>query len=267
MSAATQPQILDLAAEAWQIHARLATEQDGAVVPSMPILFFGDLARYEVSRLRVITVGLNPSDEEFPREDPWRRFPGGAQLNADELDRTSLTRYVDELSRYFEVAPYRRWFDRSFEPLLRGLNASYYPHAANVALHTDIASPVPTTPTWSELSPARRALHHGGAALWRRLADLLAPDVIAVSVAREHVAAISTLPFNEWSELTRVDRERPFVVSTTQMQVAGGGKSAVVVFGRCTNVPFGSVSFPKREWIGAQIASYLDTMTPGAAAS
>jgi hypothetical protein len=267
MSAATQPQLLDMAAEAWQMHARIATEQDGAVVPSMPILFFGDLARYEASRLRVITVGLNPSDEEFPREDPWRRFPGGAQLNADELDRPSLARYVDELSRYFEVAPYRRWFDRSFEPLLHGLNASYYPQAANVALHTDIASPVPTTPTWSELSPARRALHRGGAARWRRLADLLAPDVIVVSVAREHLAAISTLPFSEWSELTRVDRERPFVVSTTQMHVGGGGKSAVVVFGRCTNVPFGSVSFPKREWIGTQIASYLETMTPEPAAS
>jgi hypothetical protein len=260
-----QPQILDLAAEAWQMHTGIATEQDGAVRPSMPILFFGDLARYEASRLRVITVGLNPSDEEFPQEDPWSRFPGGAQLGADELDRASLALYVDELSRYFEVAPYRRWFDRSFEPLLRGLSASYYPQAANVALHTDIASPVPTTPTWSELSPARRALHRGGAALWRRLADLLAPDVIVVSVARDHLAAISTSPFSEWSELTRVDRERPFVVSTTRMLVGGGSKSAVVVFGRCTNVPFGSVSFPMREWIGAQIASYLDTVAPGAA--
>jgi hypothetical protein len=266
MIAAMQPQILDLAVAAWQIHAGIATEQDGAVRPSMPILFFGDLARYEASRLRVITVGLNPSDEEFPHDDPWSRFPGGAQLTADELDQTFLTRYVDELSRYFEVTPYRRWFDRSFEPLLRGIDASYYPHAANVALHTDIASPVPTNPTWSELSPARRALHHGGAALWRRLADLLAPDLIVVSVAREHLAAISTSPFSEWGELTRVDRERPFVVSTTRMPVADGRKSAVVVFGRCTNVPFGSVSFSKREWIGAQIASYLKTMTPRAAA-
>jgi hypothetical protein len=263
--AAVDPKILDLAAEAWRMHGRIATAQDGAVLPSMPILFFGDLKRYEASRLRVITVGLNPSDQEFPHDDPWSRFPNGANLSADHLDGAALAQYVDELSRYFEVDPYRRWFDRSFEPLLRGLDASYYPQGANVALHTDIASPVPTKPTWSELTRAKRVLHRGGAALWRSLAEILAPDVIVISVAREHLSAISALPFAEWPELTRVDRERPFVVSTTQMQVTGGKKTALVVFGRCTNVPFGSVGFPQREWIGTQVAAYLDSIQPPAA--
>jgi len=44
------------------------------------------------------------------------------------------------------------------------------------------------------------------------------------------------------------------------MTVAGGGKRALVVFGRCTNLPFASVSFSQREWIGRQIAARLDKL-------
>ena len=36
------------------------------VSPSIPILFFGDLHAYFSSRVRVLTVGLNPSLHEFP---------------------------------------------------------------------------------------------------------------------------------------------------------------------------------------------------------
>jgi hypothetical protein len=45
------------------------------VVPhSMPILFFGDLDKYKKSKnLKVITVGLNPSNREFPPESPFKR--------------------------------------------------------------------------------------------------------------------------------------------------------------------------------------------------
>lgn len=39
-----------------------------------------------------------------------------------------------------------------------------------------------------------------------------------------------------------------------------GGKRALVVFGRCTNLPFASVSFSQREWIGRQIAARLDKL-------
>jgi hypothetical protein len=247
--------------EAWHIHRRVASAKDGkGVVPSIPILFFGDLVRYLRSPRRVITVGLNPSNQEFPHDDPWLRFPRGAALAADTLDDEARSLYLEELSRYFETNPYRKWFDRSFEPLLHGLDASYYANAASVALHTDIASSVATNPTWSKLKRPKRALHQDGAELWRTLADLLAPDVIVISVAREHLAAVSPLPLEQWEELTRVERERPFIVSAREMTVAGGGKRTLVVFGRCTNVPFGSVSFSQREWIGRQIAARLDEL-------
>lgn len=89
---------------------------------------------------------------------------------------------------------------------------------------------------------------------------MLAPDVIVISDARRHLEAVSELPLGEWDELTRVERERPFIVSATEMPVAGGRKRALVVFGRCTNVPFGSVSFLQREWIGKQVAARFDEL-------
>ncbi len=40
-------------------------QHDFVVKPSVPILFFGESNRYRQSKLRVITVGLNPSKSEF----------------------------------------------------------------------------------------------------------------------------------------------------------------------------------------------------------
>ena len=40
-------------------------DYDVVVSPSLPILYFGDLASYEKSDLKIVTVGKNPSDNEF----------------------------------------------------------------------------------------------------------------------------------------------------------------------------------------------------------
>ncbi len=238
---------------AWELAARARELAPGKVVqPSIPILFFGDLAAYLSSPVRVITVGLNPSLAEFPANDPWRRFPAAAGL-APPLTSDARETYLQALSDYFKTAPYRSWFNRSFEPVLNGLGASYYP-AAKVALHTDIASPVATDPTWSRLGELRRGLERDGWRLWRDLAELLAPDVIVVSTAREHLHAITPQPFADWRELARVERERPFVVSGTTISL--DGKLSLVAFGRCTNVPFGSVSFADRRRLGSEIAEH-----------
>jgi len=109
--------LVPLVEEAWRLHERTASVPEGRVArPSMPILFFGDLDRYWASPRRVITVGLNPSRQEFPAGDHWMRFPGGAGLAQDPLAEGAPAAYLEELSRYFEVEPYRQWFDRSFEP-------------------------------------------------------------------------------------------------------------------------------------------------------
>ena len=59
------------------------------VRPAVPILFFGDLAVYQHSDLRIITVGLNPSCAEFPRatesHDGLSRFPAARNLPKDGI--------------------------------------------------------------------------------------------------------------------------------------------------------------------------------------
>src|SRR5438876_683431 len=63
-----------LLSRSWSSYNRLA--RYGFVVhPAIPILFFGNSARYFESRCRIITVGLNPSSEEFPTGDRFSRFP------------------------------------------------------------------------------------------------------------------------------------------------------------------------------------------------
>lgn len=50
----------------------------------------------------MLTVGLNPSLHEFPKQEPFRRFP----LLERGRDRQP-SRYLDAMSRYFRTDPYR----------------------------------------------------------------------------------------------------------------------------------------------------------------
>lgn len=90
-------------AEAWRAFDR-AVELGSHVTPSAPILFFGNLDAYLTSPLRVLTVGLNPSWQEFPADEPFRRFP----LLAESHRNREPGRYLDSMSAYFRIAPYRR---------------------------------------------------------------------------------------------------------------------------------------------------------------
>src|SRR5581483_259655 len=156
------------------------------VRPAIPILFFGDSERYFRSPLKVITVGLNPSAVEFPDGAPFRRFPAVQRPS----DRRQIDVYLKALNNYFSEDPYEPWFG-SFEPILNGLNASYCSARRNTALHTDLCSPLATSPTWSELKPEQRLLlQKPGGELWHWLVTVLRPDVIVVSVAAEHLTRI-----------------------------------------------------------------------------
>lgn len=125
------------------------------VSPAVPILFFGDVDAYASSPLCILTVGLNPSSEEFPARRPFKRFPLAADVKAADRQR-----YVRALSAYFRTDPYGVWF-RNFEPLLNGARSSYYPGRDSTALHTDIYSPVATTPRGaSSPKPIKRRSSH-----------------------------------------------------------------------------------------------------------
>ncbi len=145
------------------------------VAPAIPILFFGDVDTYCASPTRLLTVGLNPSSEEFPAGRPFQRFPLASTVTATDQDR-----YVRALSAYFRTDPYDSWF-RNFEPLLTGARSNYYPAWASTVLHTDICSPVATNPRWSKLPQAdQETLKMYGLPLWHALLEQLRPHIVVL---------------------------------------------------------------------------------------
>ncbi|MCY3828466.1 MAG: hypothetical protein OXF89_04975 [Rhodospirillaceae bacterium] len=225
-------------ARAWSAFDTAAS-LSSRVVPGAPILFFGDIEAYLASPLRVLTVGLNPSLHEFPPGEPFRRFP----LLASDRDRAP-GRYLDAMSAYFRTDPYRSWFN-TFEPLLNGAGASYYGASVSIAIHTDICSPVATSPTWSKLDRTdRKALEDDGGRLWHMLLDKLQPQIVMLSVARGYLQRIEFAPMNEWRPIQIFEktgdgkpRSQPYKVCARWWQV--GGAPSLFVFGPAAQRPFG----------------------------
>ena len=238
-------------ARAWCAFDR-ATALPSRVTPAAPILFFGDLDAYCASPLRVLTVGLNPSLHEFPAGEPFQRFPF---LTGASTDREP-GRYLDAMSAYFCTNPYGRWFN-ALEPLLKGAGASYFPNEASTALHTDICSPVATSPTWSRLTETQReGLEADGGPIWHTLLEALRPNVVALSVASDHIRRIKFAPLGTWetihafTQTTRGrPRSRPYEVRARSYEVAG--ERSLFVFGPAAQTPFGLLSDHQKYEVGA----------------
>lgn len=173
----------ELISEAW---VRPGGVDAGVLTPpGMPILWFGDLDGYQRSQLRIITVGLNPSDAEFP-QGSYERFP---KVNATS-GFPSANRYKSALNDYFRVNPYRKWFC-AYERILNRLDATYFDQHSHVAIHTDICSVWATTPRWSKLDPTIQAtLAANGKRLWFDLVRCLRPHLVLVSVSRRWTADV-----------------------------------------------------------------------------
>jgi hypothetical protein len=245
----------ELARDAWEQHDRAERGSVPHLVrPSIPILFFGDSERFASSPRRVITVGLNPSREEFPRRAPLLRFPA-AEGAAGDPDR-----YLASLDAYFRTVPYTGWFNPSFEQLLRGLGASYYDKGPSVALHTDLCSPLATDPTWSRLDPQEQALlEPAGRRLWHELVEALQPDVVLISIARQRLSKIVLPLIEPASVIDTVDgprRARPYRVEAFRYGLASG-KAPLFVFGQASQTPFGSISGVEKQRIGARVLELL----------
>ncbi len=220
------------------------------VRPSIPILYFGDRERYLNSGLRVVTAALNPSKAEFPESDRFLRFRmagGNEGVPPDVLDG-----YLSALGTYFQEQPYRQWFN-SLEPILEGMGASFYAGRSHTALHTDLCTPLATDPTWSKLpESARSQLIGPGQRIWHELVEFLQPDVILLSVARQHLKAIRFQRLNMPLPLFTVQQKRPYVVCLIPLRLASG-KEAHLVFGRAAQTPFGLISIDNKRALGAAV--------------
>lgn len=238
----------ELVQRAWNQHQQ-SRSSPWLVQPSAPVLFFGDPAGYLASPLRIITVALNPSNREFPAGDPFERFP---------FANDGSEAYIRSLSGYFTTQPYSSWFD-FFDQALRGIDGSYYPGQWNLALHTDIGSCLPTSPTWSGLSPAVRAqLEREGVLLWHDLAEVLRPQVLLFSTARRWLDLIRFGPLSPWRTVgtfheteAGAARVRPVCVEVRWYQV--GGAPAMVAFVPAAQKPLASLSHPQKLAAGRYI--------------
>jgi len=244
-----QTQLLAAAETAFQAQ-RHAQQACGAVVTvsSRPIAWFGDTNNYAASPLRILTVGLNPSQIEFPAGQPALRFPAASGVEQ------ACDSYVASLNDYFRVDPYWRWFN-TYRPLLEGLQASFEGTlGSNSAVHTDLCSPVPTSPTGSRLpATVQGALSIRGVQLWHELTELLQPDIVLLSLARHHLSRINFPAIDtEWGEWFGIPQPaKPYVVLRRLYEV--GGRPVLFVWGRAANTPFGSLSYPARRRLGARI--------------
>ncbi|MHB8449244.1 MAG: hypothetical protein ACYDAQ_02070 [Mycobacteriales bacterium] len=245
----------ELAGRAWSAWDQACESVSDVVVsPAMPILYFGDARAYLASPVRVVTVALNPSLAEFPTGDPWLRFPSAPErVGPTKVD---MDLYLASLDDYYKAAPYTRWF-ASFEPILLGMNASFYPGQASTVLHTDLCSPVPTDPTWSHLPETVRAELIGhGRALWHALMVELRPQVILVSVAGQHLPKIHFPATGDTFPVHTVDRARPYVVTAKTVAVTEDTQ-ALLVSGRASQTPFGSISAAAKRAVGEAILERL----------
>jgi hypothetical protein len=222
---------------------------DVVVSPSLPILYFGDLASYNNSELKVLTVGKNPSDNEF-RLKKSDAFSFVRFSNWNENTRN----LIPTLNPYFEDKPLRKWFS-CFEPILNGLSTSYYRNSSpNTALHTDICSPLATDPTWSKLSKETKSeLVKGGFEIWEELIEELQPDLMLVSIPR----ALFKLVFQSKGEklvaFTKKKngepRKRPYIVEVLNYKLRSE-KIVKVVFGQAANKPFDTIHDQQKIKIG-----------------
>ena len=79
-------------------------------IDTIPIDWFGDRVAYNRSKIRIVTVGLNPSDKEF-RNNDGESF--NTSLRFEGYEEKGLEAVYNN---YFEYNPYS-WF-KSFEYIL-----------------------------------------------------------------------------------------------------------------------------------------------------
>lgn len=240
----------DLIRASWSAYRQVENEPF-LVKPTIPVLFFGDSDKYFSSKLKTITVGLNPSREEFPNGNRFLRFSSARDIYPRILGGDCYEQYLEALNRYFRNEPYG-WF-KCFEDMLQGLDCSYYGAATNVALHTDLCSPLATDPTWSDLPPeVQLRLLRSGTTVWHSLVEWLSPDLIIASVARSHLDRIHFERVGEWAVAHTIARKNPYDVEVVDLKI-NKGKTAKLIFGKAAQKPFGTVSNEAKRQVGVAL--------------
>ena len=130
------------------------------IIPwSCPVPIFGN-----VSKSRLATVGINPSNREFvdrsghELQGDSRRFHTLTSLGIEswaDADIRHIERIWETYCLYFSSNPYNSWFN-TLEYVIAGANVSYYDSNMS-ACHLDLI-PYATSEKWSFLTQTQRRL-------------------------------------------------------------------------------------------------------------
>lgn len=85
----------DIIQNCWRIHREMLEDprrKTCIVQDSIPILWFGDMEAYCHSKRKIVTVGLNPSLQEFPKDKD--RFPKRQDYGARRHSEQRMSRFT-----------------------------------------------------------------------------------------------------------------------------------------------------------------------------
>ena len=188
------------------------------------IIWFGDINEYIKSKLKVVTIGLNPSDKEFPVEN--------GRFNFVEFDEDvtggSLRNLEETLNQYFYKNPYK-WFNK-YDRILSFVNSSYHGENGS-AIHIDVCSAIATNPTWGNLSKKeKKAIENE--ALFKELFLLLEPNLAFASINR----SIFERLFYDWNLVLTENFPGNNYIDIYKM-----GESVIINGTNLKGVPFGGI--------------------------
>ncbi len=243
----------------------------GIHIPSIPLLYLGNYKAYNESPLKVVTVDTNPSKKEFPNHSPFCRFQEANKLFYKEtIEKEDVPTYLNAINNYFNYNS-SEWYE-NFEPILNGMNASYYPNQQSTVLHTFMCSPLTTIEPWSKyektISPMFvHEVAHTGLSVWMRLLDILAPDVVLTSLGDNYRNWFYPEQNLEWVKFKVFDKtkngrekSRPYKVHCVVAK-QGTGKKCLIVLGDRNILPF-MVSGSQKTMLGEKIYIIIKGRVP-----
>jgi hypothetical protein len=229
---------------------------DFLVTDHWPRLWFDDIHHYAASKIRVVTVGINPSGRDFHKDS--KKF----NRTAVELSRAcqedwlkgqpKLDKYHAYLTSFFESGRPEAWFS-GYRHVLRAAGVDYncssswktkaFPkletHPNGSALHTDICSPY-ATGMWSKLSKdEKERLLESGPAFFDRLLEVLRPNFLLMSVSKANAERTRYFCASAWSSGARCWCKH----------------NCLVVVAASSRGPLRTVEMEKREELGCWIAT------------
>ncbi|MBO7521841.1 MAG: hypothetical protein J6T16_06345 [Opitutales bacterium] len=229
--------------------AQLKGKNNGLIVEnSFPILWFGNLEKYLASKLKILTLGLNPSKLEFDND----------RFNFSLKNKIDFEKYINSLNEYFVKNPYE-WFN-SFNCLLKIFNTSYGckgDDTENIAIHIDAISPFATNVGISKLSAEGK---RGISADYeiREFISLLEPDIVLASINKDALKTAFGDNAFESQALYRSSKNKNTPDSKLPYIRLYKSDKFFIINGRCRNKPFGGMN---AEWREKTIKKFFEKIT------